>query len=225
MLSSALEALAGWVGSVVAWGGVGGVAMIALFENLFPPTPSEWLYPLAGKMAYDGEISLIGVIIAGVIGSLIGSTIWYGIGYRLGEDNMRAFVERFGGVRLWRWHITFFKIEDYDNAMRLFKTRGSVVVFVARLMPLVHGVVSVPAGVAKMSLVPFYFYTTLGSLFWITPLTLFGYFLGSQWEQIIEWLDVYQTVWYILIGVAIVYYVIRRILNHRREQMNPSEGT
>jgi membrane protein DedA with SNARE-associated domain len=218
MLADALQALTTWVGAIVTWGGLAGITLIALLENLFPPTPSEWLYPLAGKMAYDGKVNLLGVMLAGVLGSLIGATVWYTIGYRLGEARARELIARHGRVRLWRWGITLFKVEDYDNGLRLFRERGGVVVFVARLMPVVHGVVSVPAGVARMSLVPFYFFTTLGSFFWIAPLTLFGYFLGSQWERILEWLDLYQVVWFALIALAVAYYAVRRVVIYRREK-------
>lgn len=218
MLADALQMLTTWVGTILTWGGLAGVTLIALLENLFPPTPSEWLYPLAGKMAYDGKVNLFGVILAGVLGSLIGATVWYTLGYRLGEARAREFVARYGRVQVGQWGVTLFKTEDYDNSLRLFRERGGVVVFVARLMPIVHGVVSIPAGVARMSLVSFYFFTALGSFFWIAPLTLFGYFLGSQWERILEWLDVYQAVWFALIALAVGYYVARRIILHQREK-------
>lgn len=210
MLSDLIQSITIWIGGAVTWGGSSGILLVALFENLFPPTPSEWLYPLAGKMAFDGTITLIEVIVAGVLGSLIGATIWYALGYRLGEARTRQFVEKYGTLTLWRFRLTWAKASDFDTALDLFKRRGGVIVFVARIMPLVHGIVSVPAGVAKMPLASFYFYTVLGAFAWIAPLSLFGYFLGSQWENILTWLDLYQNVWYALIALAIGYYAFRK---------------
>ena len=215
-LAKLLESITDLVAEIVITFGIPGIGLIAFAENIFPPTPSELLYPLAGKLAYDGEITLIGIVIAGVIGSLIGSLFYYGLGYQLGEVRARQVVGRLGIIRLWRYKIKLATVEEYDRALELFQKHGGKIVFIARLMPLVHSVVSIPAGVSRMRLLPFMVYTTIGSILWIAPLTLLGYWLGSNWEQVLNWLDVYQTVWYIVIVAAILYWIIKRY-NHNRQ--------
>lgn len=211
MLTNFVEALAAGLEQVVRVFGLPGIALIAFLENLFPPTPSEFLYPLAGKLAYDGKLTSWGVIIAGVLGSLTGSLLYYSLGYWLGEERVKRGIARFGHVRLMRFDILILSTEDYDRAAQLFQSRGGVIVLVARLMPLVHGAVSVPAGVMRMRLFPFVVYTVLGSALWIAPLTLLGLWLGSQWERILYWLDVYQNAWYIVMGLAIAYMIVKRV--------------
>jgi membrane protein DedA with SNARE-associated domain len=211
MLAKIVDAFAGGVEQIIRSFGLPGITLIALLENLFPPTPSEFLYPLAGKLAYDGKLSPWGVIAAGVLGSLIGSLTYYGLGYWLGADRTRAAIVRFGQVHIRRFAFTLVAVEDYDRAVALFQRRGGSIVLIARLVPLVHSVVSIPAGVIHMRLPAFIIYTALGSLLWIAPLTLIGMWLGSNWQQVLYWLDVYAYVWYVLMGAGIMYMIIRRL--------------
>ena len=185
MLSDLVQGIAALVEQIVTTFGAPGIALVALFENLFPPTPSEALYPLAGKLAYDGIITPIAIVVAGTLGSLAGALIYYSIGYRLGEALTRDLIARYGHFRILRFTINVVSVEEYDRGMALFQRYGGRIVFAARLLPLVHGVVSIPAGVVRMSLPLFIVYTALGSALWIAPLTLLGYWLGANWRQVL----------------------------------------
>ncbi len=220
MLSQLVEAVAGLVERLVTQFGAPGISLIAFLENLFPPTPSETLYPLAGKMAYDGHVSILAVVVAGAIGSLAGSWIYYGIGYRLGEDGARRLITRFGTLRLLRFRIPILSLNDYERGLRLFQRYGGRIVFIARLLPLVHGVVSIPAGVVRMNALRFSLYTTLGAALWIAPLTAFGYWLGDNWQDVMRWLDLYQNVILGFFGLLFLWVFIRRmVLNHRQARV------
>lgn len=210
MLSDFVQSITAFIESLVTQLGAPGITLVSLFENLFPPTPSEFLYPLAGKLAFDGHITLLEIAVAGVLGSLIGSLIFYGIGYRLGAARSRNAIDRYGTLRLANFQLEIFSVESFDKAMELFERRGGIIVFVARLLPLVHGVVSIPAGVTRMNIPAFLFYTALGAAGWIVPLTLLGYWLGSNWEQVLNWIDVYQNIIYVLVALFIIYTIVRR---------------
>lgn len=218
MLTDAVEALTAWVEQIVHTLGLPGVALIALLENLFPPTPSEFLYPLAGKLAADGVLTPLGVIGAGVLGSLAGSLCYYALGRWLGAERARCAVVRYGRFRLWRFTVEFVAVEDYDRAVELFQRWGGMIVLVARLMPLVHSVVSIPAGVVKMRLAPFIVYTTIGSALWIAPLTLFGLWLGNNWEDVLYWMSVYEYAWYAVIAGWLIYLVAKRTRSARQRR-------
>lgn len=211
MLSDLIQFLTQAVEQIVLVFGVPGITLIAIMESLFPPTPSEALYPLAGKMAYDGQISVVAIVLAGTLGSLIGASIWYALGYQLGEARTRDMIVRYGTLRLWRFNITILSAEDFDRGLDLYRRRGGIIVLVGRLMPFIHGVISIPAGVVQMNRLHFAIYTAIGSFLWIGPLALFGYWLGSNWEQILQWLDVYETVWYIIIALLVVWYIYHRV--------------
>jgi membrane protein DedA with SNARE-associated domain len=215
MLADLIEQLTLFVERIVLSFGLAGVGIIAVGENLFPPTPSEFLYPLAGKMAYDGDLTLFGVVTVGVLGTLFASTLWYLLGKRLGEARVRRFIERYGTLRLWKLQVHMFTGEQFDRAMHLFRTRGAAIVIVARVLPYVHSVVSIPAGVIEMPYLRFLLYTAIGSLLWILPLTVLGYVLGSQWRQVLEWMDTYQTVILIALGLLFVFWIVRRVMRRR----------
>lgn len=223
MLTGLIEGVAHLLEQIVGVFGAPGITLVALFENLFPPTPSEFLYPLAGKMSYDGKISPVVVVAAGVLGSLIGSLIFYSLGRRMGEVRVREWIAHYGTLHIWRWRYELFSVSDYDRALVLFQQRGGIIVFVARLLPLVHGVVSIPAGVAGMNLVLFLIYTAIGAALWIAPLTLFGMWLGQNWQQVLDWINVYQYVMYGLMAAAVAWFILRRIRRNRAARLSAPE--
>lgn len=218
MLAEFVRQLTEWVMSLISDGGVLGIFLTALLENLFPPTPSELLYPLAGKLAYDGQFHVIEVIVAGVLGTLAGSTILYYVGYRLGNADARAFLERHGTLRLGRFRWVVFSGAMYDHALGQFERYGGAVVMFGRMLPLVHGIVSVPAGVVRMNLLRFYCYTALGSAAWISVLVVLGYLLGTQWTRILRWLELYQNAVLVLMAVAVAAFFLRHWSLHRQAE-------
>lgn len=202
--------------------GLPGIALVALLENLFPPTPSEFLYPLAGKLAYDSSVSPLLVIAAGVLGSLVGSLLYYTLGRRLGPQRVRDLLLRYGTLHVWRLRLRFVSPQDYDRALELFGLYGGRIVLVARIMPVVHSVVSIPAGVVGMPLLPFVVYTLVGSLLWIAPLTLLGYWLGSQWPAVLDLMRTYENVWYAAAAVLGCWWLLRRIRRMRAAEARPA---
>lgn len=224
MLADFIETLTVLVEQIVLTFGVPGVALVALLENLFPPTPSEALYPLVGKMIYDGWSSIPVITIAGVLGSMMGALIFYTAGYRLGEERSRTAIEKLGTLRLGRLRLVIISVSDYERGMNLFRRYGGIIVFVARLMPLVHGVVSIPAGVVRMNLIVFMAYTAVGAALWIGPLTIFGFWLGDNWEQVLVWLDVYEYLIYALLLLAAAYLFWRRFRRQPSTDQQPGEN-
>lgn len=222
MLVELLDGLTRLVENIVLTFGVPGIALIALMENIFPPTPSEFLYPLAGKLAYDGEVGLVSVMLAGAFGSLVGAFIFYHLGYYLGDTRVRVLIDRYGTLHLWRFKVDVFTLEAYDRATEAFERRGGFIVMIARSMPLIHGVISIPAGVFKMNLFRFMVYSFIGVLLWIVPTVMLGYFLGSQWEHALSILQAYEYVWYVIIAALVVYYGFKRWRRRTRKSSTPT---
>ncbi len=210
MLTRLIEDLTALLEQIVLTFGVPGIALIAFMENIFPPTPSEFLYPMAGKIAYDGKIDLLAVIISGGIGSLVGAVIFYHVGYYMGEARVRTAISRYGTLKIGQFRLRFFTLEAYDQAASAFRQHGGIIVMVARSMPLIHGVISIPAGVVRMNRLKFMTYTFIGVLLWVTPTVLLGYALGSQWERALSFIDAYETIWYIVIVAGVSFYLVRR---------------
>lgn len=213
MLTDVVEYAAELIDTLVSNFGAPVISLIALLENLFPPIPSETLYPLTGKLAFDEVISIPMIVFAGVVGSVAGSLIYYFLGYRMGEKRMRKLIARYGTLKIRRIRITFLAVADYDRGLQLFRQRGTFIVLVGRLMPVVHGIVSIPAGVIRMNLWVFILYTALGSALWILPLTLVGYWLGENWKTMLQWVDFYQNILLLLLVAFFIFYMVRRFRN------------
>ncbi len=115
--------------------------------------------PLAGFVAARGQLTLFGIVLAGTIGSLAGALFGYGVGRLIGPERLKSFSGRHG-----RW-LTLSPAE-IDRASAWFARRGWAAVLVGRLVPGVRTLISVPAGVAGMPLMPFLLSTTLGTFLW-----------------------------------------------------------
>ncbi len=176
--SSILPILTGASSSIhallVAHGYLAIIALMTL-ESASLPIPSEIVLPLIGLFVYNGTLNIYLAIIATVIGTFLGVTIDYYLAYFLGKDVIYAHAERF--------HI---KRESIDSFDKWFNNNAGSTVFLARLIPVVRGLISFPAGFARMDLKKFYLYSLSGSLIWNVALIEFGYYtLGSTSSNII----------------------------------------
>ncbi len=181
-----------------------GIVFLMFIENVFPPIPSEFIMPLAGFMVTDGKFSLIGVVIAGTVGSVLGALPLYYLGAKLGEDRLKQFAEKHG-----RW-LTL-SPNDIDRADAWFDRHGAIAVLLCRLVPGIRSFISIPAGFNRMNLASFLFFTLIGAAIWTSILAYAGYVLGTNFRQIGEYLDVAT---YIVFGSIIVLY-LWRVFNYK----------
>ncbi len=194
LLTGALSNFAIWA---INWGGYTGIFFTMVLEGFAIPIPSEVILPLGGYIASKGTLNVLGVIIAGSVGGTIGSIALYYVSMLLG----RNFIKKWGKYVL---------ISDshLDSIERWFQKYGNFTVFTMRLLPVVRGLISIPAGVAKMKVWSYSLYTFLGSLIWSIVLTYFGFQLGLSGAGM-------QIIWIvllILVGVTIGIYLGYRFL-------------
>lgn len=194
-----------WVMGVINSTGYAGIVVLMFVENVFPPIPSEFIMPLAGFMVKRGEFSLAGVVAAGVVGSVLGALPLYYLGKKIGEERLKELADKHG-----RW-LTVSR-RDIEGAKRWFDRHGGTAVLFGRLVPGVRSLISVPAGIDKMSLAPFLLYTTLGSTVWTALLAGLGYFLSYNFRQVEDYLD---PISYAVLGLIVAAYVVR-VVRHKR---------
>ena len=201
-----LSNLADWVTDVIDALGYLGVALLVALENLFPPIPSEIVLPFAGFVASDGDASLIGMIVAATIGSLVGALILYGIAASIGPERLGRFLVRYG-----KW----FRLTQADIAKSeaWFDRHSASAVLICRCIPLVRSLISIPAGFRRMPLGRFVTYTLIGSAVWNTALIGAGYVLRSQWKEVEPVLSWAQYLVIAAIVAAIGWYVWARFLS------------
>lgn len=192
-----------WITNTINSLGYWGIALLMFLENLFPPIPSELIMPLAGFTASPyqpggAKLNIIGVFVAGVLGSVLGALVWYYPGKLLGEKRLKYLADNYG-----KW--LAISSHDISKAKRWFDSQGTKAVLIGRLVPGIRTLISVPAGISNMHLLPFLFYTTLGSAAWVCLLTYSGYLLGSQYELVDKYL---APVSKIVLGGLVVAFAI-----------------
>jgi membrane protein DedA with SNARE-associated domain len=197
-----------WIQRVIEGLGYVGIVLVMALENVFPPIPSELVMPLAGFMAHEGKFNLVGVIVAGMIGSVIGALVLYYLGLWANEAIVRRFVRRFG-------RYAFISENDLDVSLNYFSKYGEAVIFFGRLIPLVRSLISIPAGMNRMPLPRFLFYTVLGTTIWSAILSYAGWLLGANYERVAGWVEQYQSVVLVLIALAVIVFVYLRVLKPR----------
>lgn len=180
-----------------------GVALLMAIENVVLPIPSEVIMPFAGFKTARGPMTLLGVIIAGTIGSVLGGLPLYYAGHALGEDRLRRFIERYG-----KW--VLLRARDLDRAAARFAGNSFMEVTLGQLLPGVRGLISIPAGVARMNVGLFVLANLIGTLVWCTVLAVAGRLLGRNFTQIHKFLG--PTGWAILgiLVVALAFWLVRR---------------
>lgn len=187
---------------IVSQGGYLGVFLLMLAENVFPPIPSELIMPLAGFVSARGDLNIVLVILAGTAGSVVGALPWYYAGALFGRDRLKRMANRYG-----RW-LTVSSV-DIDVASLWFARHGAAAVFFGRLIPAIRTLISVPAGIVNMPLLPFLAYSTIGSLIWTALLAVTGYLLQSQYELVEQYVDPVSKGVLIAVIAIYVYRFIR----------------
>ena len=215
--------LANWVQDVINQFGYLGVALLVVIENVFPPIPSEIVLPFAGFVAQQGasavnatagaaqsDTTVVGMMIAATVGSVVGALILYFVSAAIGPERLRGFVERFG-----KWFGV--KSSDLVRAEEWFDRRSSAAVLVGRCVPLIRSIVSIPAGFRRMKLTSFVVLTAIGGAVWNIALIGAGAVLGDQWERVGEYVGVFQWLVIAAVLLLLVRFVVSRLKNRRRK--------
>ncbi|PTQ85170.1 membrane protein DedA with SNARE-associated domain [Trichococcus patagoniensis] len=183
-----------------------GVAFLIMIENLFPPIPSEVILTFGGFMTTTTELNIPLMIVAATIGAVVGAAILYGVGTLLDVERLDKIVDKYGNIL----RITH---EDIHKADSWFDRYGFWTVFFCRFVPLIRSLISLPAGMANMNFGLFLLFTTVGTVIWNTVLIYLGAAVGSQWEMIVHYMDIYSNIAYVIIaiiGIAVIIWYIRK---------------
>ncbi len=201
-----------WIKNTMESLGYVGIGLLMFLENLFPPIPSELIMPLAGYTASgpDPKIQVIPAIVVGVIGTIVGAIPWYYAGLLLGQERLRVLAGRYG-----KW--IGVSEDDLDKSVTWFQKHGVKAVLFGRMVPGIRTLISIPAGIGKMPLIPFFIYSTIGTIGWITLLTYAGYFLGENYDLVEKNIDVISKVVVFGVLIAIAAFIGYRLWKRSRK--------
>ncbi len=198
-----------WILMTMAKFGYFGIIFAMFAENVFPPIPSEVIMPAAGFAVAKGDLNLVLVIIAGTVGTVLGALPLYYLGRLFDEERLVTLTKRYGKY-------VFVKPNDVLASSRWFDNHGRKAVFFGRMVPGIRSLISVPAGMNNMPILPFLLLTALGSSIWITLLTLAGYQFGSNYKVIEAVLAPYSKIFLLLTVAVIIGWFIKRRLSGNR---------
>ena len=194
-----LHSLITWLVDTVGAIGYPGIVLLMGLESSFFPFPSEVVMVPAGYLASQGQMDLVAVIVCGIIGSLVGAWLNYYIAYKAGRAALLKW-----GHRIFLPEEKFLKMEQY------LQEHGEIGTFIGRLIPVVRQYISFPAGVIRMNILRFSFFTALGAGLWVTILALIGYYVGENQELVAQWSK--TAMFWVAIGcggLVVVYWKVK----------------
>ena len=195
-----------WVVRLIEQSGYLGVGFLMFLETIFPPIPSEVIMPVAGVAAAQGKLDFVGVVAAGTTGAMLGNTIWYLAARALGVHRLRPLIRRHGKWLTLNW-------SEVQRAERWFAMNGMFFVFMARMLPTVRSLVSIPAGLLKMRFRNFFIASTLGTAGWTVLLATAGYKLEENVGEVEQFIGPAANA---IIVVLVIGYAWR-LLTHKTE--------
>jgi membrane protein DedA with SNARE-associated domain len=206
-VSEILHGMVAWIVELVASWGYTGIFLMMFVESSFVPFPSEVALIPAGYLASQDRMNAAFAVLAGIGGSLAGAFLNYQLALRLGLPVLKRIGRYF-----------FLKPEGFEAAERYFEKHGEVTTFVARLIPGIRQLISVPAGLARMNIPRFLLYTGLGAGLWSTILVIVGYIAGAQ-EDLWRPLLGRATGWALLaMGLVVIVYIYLHRKNRARQR-------
>ena len=210
----------GWVAKVVQWYGHNvtytAVGALMTLESSFIPFPSEIVIPPAVMVAADPEtdndMKIWLIVIVGTLGALLGAYINYFLSRWLGRPIIYKFVDSKWG------HALQLSGEKMERAEKYFNDHGVVSTLVGRLIPVIRQLISIPAGLSKMNIGVFTFYTFLGAAIWNCVLALLGYLAvkAGGMEFIYKYSGLLSKVIIVLFVVACLFLIVRAIIKKRK---------
>jgi membrane protein DedA with SNARE-associated domain len=211
ILSNLLGQIALFCIETISLLGYFGVFFLMVLESMIFPIPSELVLPFAGFLITKEEMTFSLILIFSTLGSLVGSLL----SYYLGKYGGNKFVLKYGKYFL-------LNKKHLINTEKWFSKKGELTIFLGRFIPVVRHIISIPAGIGKMNIKKFIFYTTIGAGMWNAFLTYFGFVLGNNWETIqqsSEYISWGIVALIIIFGVYFLWKEIKRkkIINRKRK--------
>lgn len=219
VIASISESLVNETSHFVREAGLPGIFALMAISSACIPIPSEVVMLFAGFVVADPNqsasqhhLTMVGIVLAGLIGTMVGSWAAYG----LGRGGRLELFERHGD----KFHMGPAQIAKAD---RWFQRYGEPAVLFGRVIPVVRAFVSLPAGIARMPLGRFTIFSLIGAVPWVLGLALAGHALGGDWKKVRTGFEYVDYVVVALVVIGVVYGVVRR-RRGRREPASDAAG-
>jgi membrane protein DedA with SNARE-associated domain len=212
ILTKILSSIALFCISIISSIGYFGVFLLMTMESMILPVPSELVMPFAGFLISSGQMNFWFVVLAATFGSLVGSLI----GYYLGMYGGNRFVMKYGKYFL-------LNEEHLKTTEKWFSKQGELTIFVGRFIPVVRHFISIPAGIGKMNIKRFVFYSIAGAAIWNFLLTYVGFVLGKNWDEIKYYINYFSWTVLGLIIIAGIYFLWKEMKKRKLKRKKKNE--
>jgi len=192
-----------WLVTVIGDIGYAGIVFLMFVESTFIPLPSELVIPPAGYLISQKQMNWAGVLLSGTAGSLLGALFNYSIAVYLGRPFILKYGKYFG-----------ISVGHFAKGEKFFQSHGSISTFVGRLILGIRHYISFPAGLARMDIKKFCFYTSAGATIWVWILAYIGYFVGNNREKVFE----ISKQWSVYIIGGCVLLIAAYIIRHKNRK-------
>lgn len=209
-----LKAIAEAAESIISSIGYPGLYFLIVLESTAVPIPSLLVMPFAGYLAWKGDFSLPLILLINSAGALSGSWLSYWVGAKAGKPLL---------VKYGKWF--FIRQKDLEKTEEYFAKHGGKTVFIGRFLPVVRHLISLPAGIARMPILPFSLLTLAGASLWGGGLMVLGYVLGPTYKSVVTEAKRIDLVFAVLIVVAIVAIAVRFYVKRRRAKAAAATST
>ena len=188
------------------------ITTLMAVESSFIPFPSEIVVPPAAAVSAreDSNLNFFLIVLFATIGAIIGALVNYFLSISLG----RAIIYKFADSRL--GHLCLLSSEKIKKAEEYFNQKGAIATFIGRLVPGIRQLISIPAGLARMPLVPFIGFTALGAGIWNVVLAIIGYIVGDNMDLINKYSDEIGYIILAIIAIVAIYYIIKKVIINKK---------
>lgn len=203
-----VDVIANWYDKNMNYGTI--TALMAV-ESSFIPFPSEVVVPPAAAVSAreESNLNFFLIILFATLGAIIGALVNYFLSVSLG----RAIIYRFADSRI--GHLCLLSSDKIKQAEEYFNRKGIVATFVGRLIPGIRQLISIPAGLARMPLMPFVLYTALGAGIWNVVLAVIGYIVGDNMDLINKYSHEMGYIILAIIAIVAIYYIIKKVIKRK----------
>lgn len=201
----------------------GTIFILMLLESTVIPVPSELVVAPAAYHAAAGNLDIWLVILFSTLGADVGATINYLAGWYLGRPIIYKFANSKWG------HLCLLNQEKVEKSERYFDEHGMVATITGRLLPGIRHLISIPAGLSKMSYWKFLLYTTIGAASWHTILALLGHYMHSfvpedqLQEKILEYGEYIKFGLIFFVIVVCFYFLVKWYVKKKKNNKNHSQ--
>ncbi len=185
--------------------GYSGILFLIFAENIFPPIPSELILVFGGFLTTYSNLNIPGVVLSSTLGSLLGAITLYSLGRILKKERIKKLcASRFG-------KFLQLKPEHIEKADAWFVRYKYKAVLICRCIPVVRSLISIPAGISGMKLVPFICLTFLGSVIWNTLFSVIGFLCGEAWAESLIYIEMFSTAIIITLLVICAIFIFIKL--------------